>query len=177
MVTGHFEKMLSEGGKANSLGRVNDVVDEVLNNRTLLKVLYGCMFSQDAWVRMRAADAFEKVCRQHPEWIEPYIDRMQADLSGAEQQPSIKWHLAQMYQQVKLTNEQKERALTWLTSMLSVSDADWIVAANSMETLAYFTKKGDFPAEECISLLKVQLHHKSNAVVKKASKLINNLSM
>jgi hypothetical protein len=172
MTNGHFEKMLSEGSKANSLGRVNDVVDEVLGDMVLLEELYGCMFSQDAWVRMRAADAFEKVCRQHPKWIEPYIDRIQAALSGAEQQPSIKWHLAQIYQQVALTDTQKLHALSWLVDLLSTSEADWIVAANAMEALAYFTKKGDFPSTRLADLLDIQLNHRSNAVVKKAKKLM-----
>lgn len=174
MITGHFEKMLSVGGKANSLGKVNEVVSEVLNDEALLEELYGCMFSQDAWVRMRAADAFEKVCRERPGWLEPYVDKMQTELSNEVQQPSIKWHLAQIYQQVGLTNEQKERALIWLTNILSTSSADWIVAANSMEALVYFTKRGDFTVEKCIPLLKIQLHHKSNAVVKKAKKLISS---
>lgn len=175
MVNGQFEAMLAIGGKSNSLGKVDDVIGEVLNDKSLLQELYVCMFSKDAWVRMRAADAFEKVCRQRPEWIEPYVDKIQAELSGLDQQASIQWHVAQIYQQVSLNDEQKRRALIWLTSVLSSHDIDWIVATNAMQTLAYFTQRGDFAKEDLVRLLRIQSHHTSGAVVKKANKLINDV--
>lgn len=176
MTGGHFDEILTVGGKSNSLGKVSDVIREVLDNQALLAELYSCMFNPDPWVRMRAADAYEKVCREHPEWVEPYIDRIQAELSGDDQQASIQWHLAQIYQQVKLTPEQEQRALNWLASILSSNQIDWIVAANAMKALAHFTKTGDFAQDQLIRLLTVQLSHKSSAVVKKANKLLSDFS-
>ena len=170
-----FTDMLAVGGKSNSLGEVNEVIELVLDDRVRLEELYMCLFDEDAWIRMRAADALEKICRVHPAWIEPYIDRMQADLSDS-QQASIQWHLAQIYQQVNLTAAQKQHALSWLTKLLSSNKIDWIVAANSMKTLAYFMQKGDYPKEAMIRLLTLQLHHKSSAVVKKASKFMSDFS-
>jgi hypothetical protein len=171
-----FETVLTIGGKSNSLGKADEVIAEVLNDRSRLGELYGCMFSEDAWVRMRAADAFEKVCREHPEWIEPYIDRIQAELSDPGQQASIQWHIAQIYPQVSLNDEQKRHALTWLAGTLSSNEIDWIVAANAMKTLVYFTEQGDFAKEKLMPLLRIQLQHKSNAVVKRANKFIGELS-
>lgn len=168
-----FSEILAVGGKSNSLGKVNEVISEVLKDKTLLDELYSCIFSKDSWVCMRAIDAFEKVCREQPEWIEPYINKMQAELSDANQQPSIQWHLAQIYQQVNLTAEQKQNALSWLASILSSNEIDWIVAVNSMKSLAYFTKNGDYSKDALLGLLRIQLNHESNAVVKKASELIN----
>jgi TPR repeat protein len=174
-MTEPFGVALLEGGHANSLGRVNEVIDTVLHDPTRLEELYTCMFAEDAWVRMRAADAFEKICRQHPEWIEPYVDRMQDELSGDEQQASIQWHLAQMYQEVLLSDVQKQRAVAWLAKILASSDIDWIVAANAMEALAYFVGTGDYPKQKLLTLLDIQLGHKSSAVVKRATKLIAEL--
>lgn len=171
-----MEEILLVGGKSNSLGRVNEVIGKVLKDKTLLDELYGCMFSEDPWVRMRAADAFEKVCREHPEWIEPYIDRIQVELSDARQQPSIQWHLAQIYQQVRLTTEQKQNALSWLAELLSSNEIDWIVAANSMKALVYFTQNGDYSRDALVGLLRVQLNHKSNSVVKKANEFLSDFS-
>src|SRR5438552_3106136 len=105
--------MLTAGGHANSLGRVSEVIDSVLNHKLRLDELYECMFDDDAWVRMRAADAIEKVCRIHPDWLLPYIERFAEELSTSNQ-PSIQWHLAQMYKQVDLTSEQKHLAIDWL---------------------------------------------------------------
>ena len=167
--------MFMEGGHANSLGRVNDVIELVLRDKSRLDELYNCLFHDDAWVRMRAADTLEKICRTHPDWLVSYIDRIQKELS-ASTQASIRWHVAQIYEQVPLTDKQKEHAQTWLASLLSDKDADWIVAANAMDTLVKFTKEGSFPVNEAIELLKVQQQHKSNAVVKRATKFIAELS-
>lgn len=171
-----FSTMLAVGGKKNSLGQVNDVVTLVLNDKSRLEELYENITThEDAWVRMRAIDAFEKICREHPEWIKPYINRMQNDIALSTQ-PSIQWHLAQMYDQVELSDPQKIKALHWLKSQLSTPDADWIVAANCMKTLAHFTKRGDVPASELITAVSTQLNHKSNTVIKKAQKILSEFS-
>ena len=173
-MTEKFVEMLSAGGHANSLGRANEVIELVLQDRSRLDELYDCLFADDAWVRMRAADSLEKVCRQHPDWLLAYIDKFPAELATSTQ-PSIQWHLAQIYNQVDLTAEQKHFAITWLKNLLSSKEIDWIVAANTMVTLVQFTKDGSFPAAEMVSLLKVQQQHKSNAVIKRANKLLAEL--
>lgn len=171
----HFAAMLREGGHANSLGRVNEVIEITLGDASRLDELYACLFDEDAWVRMRAADALEKICRQQPDWLLPYIDKFQEELS-ASTQPSIQWHLAQIYEQVSLTHKQKQFAQKWLAGLLSTKDVDWIVAANVMDTLVKFVKDGSFAADDLITLLKIQQQHKSNAVIKRATKYLAELS-
>ena len=68
-----FVEILAVGGKTNSLGRTEEVIQAVLRDNNLLEELYKCVFNDDAWVRMRAIDAFEKICREHPDWITQYI--------------------------------------------------------------------------------------------------------
>ena len=167
----NFAEMLAAGGHANSLGRVNDVIELVLHNQSRLEELYSCLFNDDAWVRMRGADALEKICRQHPDWLLPYVDRISDDLA-ASIQPSIQWHMAQIYSEVGLTAKQKRFAINWLKGVLSTKDADWIAAANAMDTLAQFTRDGSFAAADIVPLLRIQQHHKSNAVIKRATKLL-----
>lgn len=50
------------------------------------------------------------------------------------------------------------------------------VAANAMDTLAQFTKDGSFSTEQLVPLLKIQLQHKSSAVVRRATKILATLS-
>ena len=166
-----FSEMLVVGGKSNSLGRAQEVIDLVLADQSRLDELYNCLFADDAWARMRAADAFEKVCRQHPEWLLPYVDRFPSELAISTQ-PSIQWHLAQIYGQLSLTDEQEKDAVDWLTRLVSTKDVDWIVAANAMDTLAKFARNGSFSKAQLISLLKIQQQHKSNAVIKRSTKLL-----
>ena len=174
LMTETFATMLAAGGKANSLGRVEDVLAIVLQDQDRLEELYLCLFEDNAWLRMRAADALEKVCREHPTWLEPYIDRLAHDFS-ADTQPSIQWHMAQIYREVALTTKQKQMAALWLKQLVSTTDVDWIVAANALSTLVVFTKRGDFPKTDMITLLKTQQKHKSNSVVRRATKLLAEL--
>lgn len=165
-----FADMLLVGGKTNSLGRTDEVIKAVMEDKSLLEELYQCMFAEDAWVKMRASDAFEKVCREHPEWVDKYIDRVQQDLSG-DQQASIQWHIAQIYGEVKLSDSQRQKAINWLEDKISTTDVDWIVSGNCMNTLIEFTKQGYFDAGRMKQLLEVQSHHKSKAVRRRAAKL------
>ncbi|MGB4767806.1 MAG: hypothetical protein WBP22_00955 [Candidatus Saccharimonas sp.] len=166
-----FIVMLAEDGKKNSLGRVNDVINDTLASPARLEELYLAMFAADAWVRMRAADAFEKICRVHPEWIIAYIDRIQAEL-GASQQASIQWHIAQIYCEVELSDLQMKRALSWLETTLKTDKVDWIVAANSMKTLAHFHENGNISTSLFVELITTQTHHQSQTVRKKAEKAL-----
>jgi hypothetical protein len=77
----NFADMLIVGDKSNSLGRVSEVIEHVLNDPERLEELYSCLFNEDARVRMRAADALEKICRQHSDWLEAFIDRFPNDLA------------------------------------------------------------------------------------------------
>jgi len=169
-----LEDVLSAGGKTNSLGRAAEVLDAVLADMSLLDELYECMFADDAWVRMRAADCFEKICRVHPEWIEPYVDKMLEEL-GASSQPSIQWHLAQVFAQVHLTDKQKSRAIAWMKNRISTIEVDWIVSVNTMKTLVQFCRAGLVPRHELVPLVELQTQHKSNAVRKKAARFLEDL--
>lgn len=170
-----FVDMLAVGGKSNSLGRANETVELVLNDKSRLEELYDCVFAEDAWVRMRAIDSIEKICRVRPAWVEPYIDRFQDQLTTSTQ-PSIQWHLSQMFGEVELSDKQKNFTITWLNELLVSKDIDWIVAANAMKTLFQFTTEGSFPKTEMASLLRIQQKHKSSAVIRRATKLLNELS-
>lgn len=170
-----FAEIFSIGGKTNSLGRANEVIEIVLKDKRKLEELFSCLFVENAWVKMRAADSLEKVCRLHPERLLPYVDRLQ-DEAVLDPQPSIQWHLAQIYAQLGLTPKQKIKAINWLESLLSSTDVDWIVSANAMKTLVQFCIDGSVPVQDTISLLKIQKNHRSKSVVKKANKLLELIS-
>lgn len=166
--------MLAEDGKKNSLGRAPEVVETVLRDHSRLEELYQTISHEDAWVRMRAIDAFEKVCRRQPGWIVPYVDRIQSDLALSTQ-PSIQWHVAELYMQLELTDKQKREAIQWLKDRVETTEVDWIVASNTLSALAYFVKKGDVSEPIFRSLAEVQLGHASQAVRRRAQRLLDAL--
>ncbi len=162
------------GGKPNSLGEVPQVVSEVLVNPQLLPELYDCLFSEDQWVRMRAGDALEKICRVHPDWFVPYLPRLLGDVAEIPQ-ASVQWHLAQMFGEIEITDSQRSRAVAILTANLSDPHVDWIVASHCMETLTQFASAGTVSPATVRPLLERQLQHRSNAVKKRAAKLLLQL--
>lgn len=160
-------EILTIGGHKNTLGRAEEVTEMVLNQPSRLAELYDCLFLDDAWVRMRASDALEKVCRVHPEWFSSYIDKLLTDVASSDQ-PSIQWHLAQILTRVSLSPEQKAKAIHWLKDRLSSIEVDWIVAVESMKALDYFINQGDFNSDDFHPLLAIQRGHHSKTVIKKA---------
>lgn len=65
-----FHKL--ESGDRRSIGRSEEVVADVLKDATLFDVLAGGLSADDAIVRMRAADAMEKISAIHPEYLHPH---------------------------------------------------------------------------------------------------------
>jgi hypothetical protein len=171
-----FTSILAVGGKSNSLGRAGEVVAMVAADQTRLEELYLCLFEEDAWLRMRAADSLEKVCRVHPEWLTSYTERLFTEVATSSQ-PSIQWHLAQIFAEIALTPTQKQRAIKWLEERLRDKNVDWIVAANVMKTLVQFTKEGSIAKNDAIRLIEAQLTHHSSSVRKKATKLLTQLEL
>lgn len=161
-------------GKINSLGRTGEVVDIVLSDKSRLPELYNCIFENDEWLRMRAGDALEKVCRVQPDWFKSYLPKLFTEMAAIDQ-PSIQWHLAQMLGEIELTNVYQQKAYRLLCKNVSTTEVDWIVAANSMITLVQFVKSQRIDTKTVIKLLKIQQHHHSNAVRKKATKLLTEL--
>ena len=170
-----FAAMLAEGGKKNTLGRAEEVVQIVLADQSRLDELYNCLFEDDAWLRMRAIDTLEKVCRVHPEWLKPYVERLLGEVAAIDQ-ASIHWHLAQMFREVDLTTDQRERAIELMKRNISSNRADWIVASNTMEALAQFATDGTMSVQELIPLLEIQQTHHSKAVVKRATRILDQLN-
>lgn len=163
-----FEQIFQVGGHANSLGRAGEVVAQVLADHSRLEELYQCVSASDAWVRMRAIDTFEKVARIHPDWCKEYVDRILADHITSTQ-PSIQWHMAELFVDLPLTTTQTTRAAQWIEATLDSQQIDWIVAVNCMKALWLFVERGAISVARAAELLAVQAEHSSKTVRKKAA--------
>ncbi len=67
---------LLEGGDRRSIGNVNAVIAAVEHDPSLIDVLFQGMLSEDPLIRMRAADAIEKITRKHLDWLQPYKEQL-----------------------------------------------------------------------------------------------------
>ena len=121
------------GGDPRSLMGVSGVVADVLRDPSLCDELVRAMAHDDAVVRMRAADAAEKISRTHPDHLEPFKSALlQAAATG--EQPSLRWHLAQIVPRLRLDPDERMNAVAILKRYLGDSSA--IVKTCAMQGLA-----------------------------------------
>jgi hypothetical protein len=139
------------------------VVDAASCRPGRLAELVQCVFSRDEIIRMRASDALEKVCRAHPDLLQPFVPRLLGEMSRIEQ-ASVQWHLAQILTKVQLDEAEQAVAITVLEHNLDTS-SDWIVTNLTLQALATFARTS--PAVQ--TLLIDRLHHYKNSPYKSVS--------
>ena len=160
------------GGHPNSLGRTLEVVDIILADESKLEELYECYFSEDEVVRLRVSNAMKRVCKAHPEWLEPYIDKLLNEISDINQ-ASTQWTLAQLFQSLesRMNEAQIAKAIEVMKTNLERSD-DWIVLNHTMQTLSDWSRKN----ADLKTWLNPRLEHLSGderkSVAKRAKKLL-----
>ena len=95
-----------EGGDRRSIGRVSQVVADVLNDPSLFEVVFNGMLRDDPIIRMRSADAVEKITAEHPEYLQPYKEKLIQQVAKVDQQ-EVRWHVAQMFPRLELSEEEQ----------------------------------------------------------------------
>lgn len=100
---------LLDGADRRSIGRSDEVVRLVLKDPKLFRELISCLWDKNPIVRMRAADAAQKVSVKRPDLLQPYKSKLLGLLAETEQ-IELRWHLAQMIPRLKLTARERQRA-------------------------------------------------------------------
>jgi hypothetical protein len=124
---------LLEGGDRRTIGGSDEVVAIVSDNPKLFPKLIAGLWSADPLVRMRAADATEKVTREHPEFLRPYKKELLGLMSEATQQ-ELRWHLAAMIPRLLLDARERQIAMSSLNRYLE--DRSSIVKTFALQGLA-----------------------------------------
>jgi hypothetical protein len=106
-----------KGGDRRSIGRSDELVRSVPSNETEFETLVNGLANGDPLVRMRAADACEKVSRMHPEWLLPHKKRL-LDIALSTGEEELKWHLAQMLPRLRLTTAERPAVIALLRRFL-----------------------------------------------------------
>ena len=167
---GILEKL--EGGDRRSIGRADEVVEEVLSNPSLFGAVFSGMLSADALVRMRSADVVEKVTAKHPEYLEPYKGELIGRVAEIEQQ-EVRWHVAQMIPRLRLSEEELERVVEILKGYLQ--DKSRIVKTLSMQALADLVEQDSSLLPKVIELLEKHTRTGSPAMQSRGRKLLVKL--
>src|ERR1700684_1772164 len=105
------------GGDRRSIGRANAVARIVLREPRRFPELIKCVWDENPVVRMRAADAAEKVSAKKPRLLGRHKSELLGLLAEAEQ-IELRWHLAAMIPRLHLTPAERQRAAAALQRYL-----------------------------------------------------------
>jgi hypothetical protein len=122
-----------KGGDRRSIGRSNEVVVEVLADPGLFGVVFEGMLDDDPLIRMRCADAIEKMTVSHPEYLRPYKTKLIRQVAAIDQQ-EVRWHVAQLLSRLDLAPKERRAVVAILQGYLK--DESKIVKTLSMQALA-----------------------------------------
>lgn len=168
-----FEERLS-GGHPNSLGNTVEVVDVILDDRSALELLFQCYDSDDPVVRLRVSNAIKRVCKVHPEWVAPYLDRLITQTSTINQ-ASTKWTLSTLFVLLDsyMSSEQRDAAISIMKSNLLYDD--WIVQNTTADSLFYFSSTSPELAQWLVPQLKILQSGKHKSVSRRVTKILSSL--
>ncbi|SRR6266498_1997806 len=158
-----------QGGDRRSIGRVAEVVAEVLSNPDRFGELIAGMQHPDPVVRMRAADAAEKVSADHPDYLSRYKDELLHQIAQSTQQ-EVRWHVAQMLPRLALSADEQTVAVALLYGYLN--DRSAIVQTFALDALATFVQRDATLRPEVVRLRDQAQSAERAAVRSRAKKLL-----
>ena len=178
------------GGHPNSLGETVSVAEDVLqdSSRQLFNELCRTYSSDDEVVRLRVSSALKRICGLHrdslsvntqpkPEWLLERFDWLIHDIGWNLDQPSAKWSIAQIVQELrtKITEKQRNEAIELLKHNLE-TESDWIVQNTTADTLTDFAANDSRLKAWLVPRLNKMKKDNRKSVSSKAVKLLNRLN-
>jgi hypothetical protein len=161
-----------KGGDRRSIGRANEVVRQVLRTPALLGELFKGMRSGDALVRMRAADAAEKVSAQRPDLLQRYKRSLLNTIANIDQQ-EVRWHVAQMIPRLNLTPTERVRAVGILFAYFSLKSK--IVRTFALQALVSLSYNDPDLRRRVVKILRDVIETGSPALRARGRKLLEQL--
>jgi Glu-tRNA(Gln) amidotransferase subunit E-like FAD-binding protein len=162
------------GEDLRSIGKADEVVQDILNDPSLFQEVFEGMLNKDPVIRMRSADAIEKVSAKRPEYLRPFKSKLINQISKIEQQ-EVRWHTAQMFSYIETSKIERNKIIKILLSYIE-TDESKIVKTFSMQTLADFAEKDEQIKPRIRNLIKGMIKNGSPAIVSRGKKLLKQLN-
>src|SRR5271170_6794828 len=162
------EKTFSGGWREATGGRSAGVA----RNHRLFPQLIAGLWSEDALVRMRAADATEKVTRESPKLLQPYKRELLGLMADASEQ-ELRWHLAAIVPRLWLDAPERKLASALLRGYLD--DRSSIVRTFALQSLADLAENDLSLRSGVIELLREAARNGTAAMKARSRKLLLRL--
>lgn len=158
------------GGDKRSVGQVEKVIGMVKHDPDLFVQLIAGMTDADPLVRMRSADAVEKLSHDHPDWLQPYKVQLLGRIAEIDQQ-EVQWHVVAMIPRLSLNAQDRNRAMEIFKHDLDTSSSK-IVQAFSMQAMFEISEDDPIIREEVVTICRDRLDNPSAAVRVRARNLL-----
>jgi hypothetical protein len=161
------------GTDRRSIGRSNEVACLVLKNPRRFPELIACLWHENPVIRLRAADAAEKVSVKQP----GLVQRHKAELLGllAETtQIELRWHLAAIIPRLNLSSNERRRAIADLHRYLD--DRSSLVKTFALQALFDLSQNDTALRENAKRLLEQALHSGTPAMKARARNILRKLA-
>jgi hypothetical protein len=135
--TGDWLATTLSGGDRRSIGRVAEVVVRVAEEPWLVSDLVEMLQHPETIVRIRAADALEKLQHLIPSQMAPFQTEL-LNIAQEVKEPEIRWHMAQMLPRIPTSYLRRAKIARLLKSYCF--DASIIVRVSAMQGLADLAK-------------------------------------
>ncbi|HEV2615566.1 MAG TPA: hypothetical protein VGU63_03030 [Candidatus Acidoferrales bacterium] len=163
---------LLAGGDRRSIGRSEHVAAMVSKNPALFPDLMAALWSKDPLVRMRAADAAEKITRRNRELLLPYKREILGLMAEAAEQ-ELRWHLAAMVPRLPLDPEERQLVAALLNAYLD--DRSSIVKTFALQGLADLARDDTSIRADAVELLREAARIGTPAMKARSRKLLLQL--
>lgn len=120
------------GGDLRSEGRADEVAGQIIDAPGLLANLAEGLHSDDKLVRARTCMTIEVISREHAHLVGSLVPQL-LSLASSERTPQARWHLAEVFGNVALSDEDTETAIPVLLEYLA--DRSKIVRYCAVQTL------------------------------------------
>ena len=161
------------GGDRRSIGKSNQIARLVLSDAKRFGELLQCLWDEDPIVRMRAADAAEKVTVKRPELLQPHKQELLGLLVESEQ-IELRWHLALMLPRLTLSGPERQRAAAVLQRYLG--DRSSIVRTFALQGMAHLAQQDPSLRERVKQTLEESLQTGTAAMKARARKLLKRFN-
>jgi hypothetical protein len=160
---------LLRGGDRRSIGRADQVAAIVSKETSLFARLIAGMWDDDDVVKIRAADAAEKVSRERPKLLLPFKGEL-LGLMGETEQQELRWHLAAMIPRMDL--EPRERALAMRHLRGYLEDRSSIVKTYALEGIWELSREDPNARAEAVEILREAVRTGTAAMKARSRKIL-----
>ncbi len=123
-----------KGGDLRSIGKANEV-STMIEDQQDFDRLMECLKDSDRKIRMRAADAIEKITLKKPEYLQPH-KKFFIHLAKTVSEKEMKWHLAQLFARLEFSPSEKSAIRKLLYQWAADENESKIVRVFSIQTLS-----------------------------------------